>query len=690
MPSGIAVLSQGVGYGVVLGVGAFFALGMMFITWALRRYNNELQTSEVFSTAGRSVKSGLVAAAVISSWTWAATLLQSSAVAYDYGVSGPFWYASGATVQVILFATLAIELKRRAPNAHTFLEAIRARYGGITHGVFIVFGFMTNILVTAMLLTGGSAVIEDLTGMNPVAACFLLPVGVVAYTMFGGIKATFITDWVHTVVILVIIFLFAFTAYSTNEILGSPGAVYDALVAASKRHPVSGNAQGSYLTMQSREGGIFFVINLVGNFGTVYLDNGYWNKAIAASPVHALPGYVMGGLTWFAIPWLCATTMGLAALALENNPVFPTYPLRMAPEDVTAGLVLPNAAVALLGKGGAAATLVLIFMAVTSAMSAELIAVSSIWTYDIYNTYINPKAHGKNLIYMSHVSCAVFALIMAAFSTGLYYAGIGMGYIYLMMGCIIGGGVLPAALTLLWSGQSWAAATFSPIIALACALIGWLVQAKTQYGNLSVASTGSNYPMLVGNVVALLTPVVTIPILSLVFRTEKYDWQSMKDIRRPDDSDLTAAAHMDPELLPGGAHGETAQALAAEEAEQKHLLRASKIARTLTVCLALCFLILWPMPMYGSGYIFSKKFFTGWVVVAIIWLFVTAACVGIYPVFEGRKTIIRTFKSMYLDATGKKHPVTHGRATIAETAVVEEKMEEKKERDAEAAIRDSD
>ncbi|KAI4818587.1 Na+/solute symporter [Aureobasidium sp. EXF-8846] len=668
----IAVLSQAVGYGVVLGVGALFALGMMLTTWVLRRYNNELQTSEVFSTAGRSVKSGLVAAAVVSSWTWAATLLQSSAVAYNYGVSGPFWYASGATVQVILFATLAIELKRKAPNAHTFLEAIRARYGGITHCVFIVFGLMTNVLVTAMLLTGGSAVIKDLTGMNPVAACFLLPVGVVAYTMFGGIKATFITDWVHTVVILIIIFLFAFTAYSTNEILGSPSAVYDALLAASARHPVEGNAEGSYLTMKSREGGIFFVINLVGNFGTVYLDNGYWNKAIAASP----------------IPWLCATTMGLAALALENNPVFPTYPLRMAAEDVTAGLVLPNAAVALLGSGGAAATLVLIFMAVTSAMSAELIAVSSIFTYDIYNTYINPNAHGKNLIYMSHVSCVVYAMIMAAFSTGLYYAGIGMGYIYLMMGCIIGGGVLPAALTLLWSRQSWAAATFSPPIALVCAVIGWLVQAKSQYGNLSVEATGSNYPMLVGNVVALLTPIITVPILSFVFSSGEYDWQSMKQIRRPDDSDLTAAAHVAPELLPGGAHGETAQALAAEEAEQKHLARASKIARTLTVCLILCFLILWPMPMYGSGYIFSKKFFTGWVVVGFIWLFVTAMCVGIYPVFEGRKTIFRTFKSMWLDVTGKKHPVTHGRATVAETAAAEQKMEDKeKDRDAEAAIR---
>lgn len=267
-------LNKATGYGVVIGLGFLFAFGMMLTTFVLRRYNNELQTSEVFSTAGRTVKSGLVSSAVVSSWTWAATLLQSSSVAYKYGVSGPFWYASGATVQVILFATLAIELKRKAPNAHTFLEAIRARYGAATHAVFIIFGLMTNILVTAMLLTGGSAVVTSLTGVPTAAACFLLPIGVVLYTMFGGIKATFLTDYVHTVMILVIIFLFSFTAYATSDVLGSPGAVYDALVAAAKRHPVAGNADGSYLTMHSKEGAIFFVINIVGNFGTVFCDNG--------------------------------------------------------------------------------------------------------------------------------------------------------------------------------------------------------------------------------------------------------------------------------------------------------------------------------------------------------------------------------------------------------------------------------
>ena len=271
-----------------------------------------------------------------------------------------------------------------------------------------------------MLLTGGSAVVTSLTGVPTAAACYLLPIGVVLYTLFGGIKATFLTDYVHTFILLIIILIFAFTAYATNVDLGSPGKVYDLLMEAAANHPVEGNAEGSYLTMRSQEGAIFFVINIVGNFGTVFLDNGYYNKAIAASPVHALPGYVLGGLSWFAIPWLTATTMGLSCLALERYPSFPTYPNRMPDADVTAGLVLPNAAVALLGQGGAAATLLLVFMAVTSASSAEFIAVSSIFTYDIYQTYFNPKASGRRLIYTSHMSVIIYAILLASFSTALY------------------------------------------------------------------------------------------------------------------------------------------------------------------------------------------------------------------------------------------------------------------------------
>lgn len=75
-------------------------------------------------------------------------------------------------------------------------------------------------------------------------------------------------DIVHTVILVIIIFIFAFSAYATNVSLGSPGRVYDLLVEAGITHPVDVNAKGSYLTMRSKEGAIFFVINIVGNFGS--------------------------------------------------------------------------------------------------------------------------------------------------------------------------------------------------------------------------------------------------------------------------------------------------------------------------------------------------------------------------------------------------------------------------------------
>lgn len=113
-----------------------------------------------------------------------------------------------------------------------------------------------------MLLAGGGATVNSLTGIHPVAAIFLLPLGVTLYTLIGGLKATLLTDYLHTLMMLAIILLFAFTAYAASDVVGSPGKMYDLLVEASTSHPVAGNEGGSYLTMRSDGGIKFFVINI--------------------------------------------------------------------------------------------------------------------------------------------------------------------------------------------------------------------------------------------------------------------------------------------------------------------------------------------------------------------------------------------------------------------------------------------
>jgi Na+/proline symporter len=141
--------------------------------------------------------------------------------------------------------------------------------------------------------------------------------------------------------------------------------------------------------MKSLDGAIFFIINIIGNFGALFLDNGYYNKAIATSPNSAVHGYILGGLAWFAVPFLTGTTIGLAAIVLENNPAFPTYPNLLSSADITADLTLPAAAIALLGKTGAIASFIMVFIACTSTMSSQLISVGSIITYDVYRYYFN-------------------------------------------------------------------------------------------------------------------------------------------------------------------------------------------------------------------------------------------------------------------------------------------------------------
>ncbi|KAG8884150.1 hypothetical protein FRB97_005133 [Tulasnella sp. 331] len=544
------VLPQGAGYGVVIGIGLFFSGIMLCLTFIQKRYTAfSPSNAEEFTSASRSVKPGLIAAGIVSAWTWAATLLQSSAVAYRYGISGPYWYAAGATVQVLLFAQLAAKLKLNAPNAHTFLEIIDVRFGRVGHGVFLFFGLATNFLVSSMLTLGGSATVTDLTGMNTIAACFLIPIGVSVYVVVGGMRATLLCDYTHTTVLFIIIMLFTFTVYGTSNKIGSPKAMHDLLAKLVDTAPVADNAGGSYLTMRSTGGIIFGVINLVGNFATVFLDQAYWQRSIASQPASSVKAFLLGGLAWFPIPFLLATTLGLAARALTGDPSMKV----LSDADVSAGLPAPAAAAALLGKGGAAAMLVLLFLAVTSATSAELIAVSSILTYDVYKRYFNPEATEKQILYVSHMMIIAYALFMGVAGTIFFYIGISMGWLYvsqsenllivwvltehmlkLFMGTVLGSAVVPVALAITWRKTNPTGCIAGAIGGFAAGLIAWLVATSALNGGvLNATTTGGNYPMLAGNVASIGVGGVIAIVWTLVWPDNDFTWERTRAINSP-------------------------------------------------------------------------------------------------------------------------------------------------------------
>ncbi|KAI8894657.1 urea transporter [Globomyces pollinis-pini] len=650
----MSILPEYVGYVVVLGFGLLFAVLITLLTSAESRYLGEqVESAENFTSGNRSIKTGLTAAAIVSAWTWAATLLQSSTVAYRYGVSGPFWYAAGATIQVLLFAILAIQIKCKAPNAHTFLEIIRIRYGNGTHLVFLFFGLLTNAIVTAMLLLGGSAVVHSLTGMNITAACFLIPIGVVLYTMHGGLKATFLSDYIHTVIIFGIILTFGFTVYASNSLIGSPSKMFDLLTTASKSHPIEGNNSGNYLTMSSSGGLIFGIINVVGNFGTVFVDQAYWQRAIAARPSSTVKAYLIGGLCWFTIPFFLATTLGLASVALETNEMFPSFPNRMTDSEVNSGLTAPFAAVALLGQSGATIILILIFMAVTSAASAELTAVSSIITFDVYRSYFKPNATGKDIVFMSHVTIGVFGVVMGVLAVILNAIGISLGYLYELMGTLISSAVFPIALTLTWNKQSKAGAVCGTTLGCVLGIVSWLAVTQLQYGVINLETTFGDYPMLTGNLVSLFSGGIITVVVSLL-KPDDFDWKEFDKLDQISDDNTESAI---------------------EKTDPEELEAARKFAYYASISLTVILLIVWPIPMYISGYVFSSAFFTCWIIFGMLWTVIAAVTIVFYPLIESREAIKGVLVGLGNDLTGKKlvesKPDGSGKGAASTTTIFE-------------------
>lgn len=177
--------------------------------------------------------------------------------------------------------------------------------------------------------------------------------------------------------------------------------------------------------------------------------------------------------------------------------------------------------------------------AVTSAGSSELIAVSSLCTYDIYRTYMNPDASGERILSVSRAVVLGFGCFMGLFAVILNKAGVSLGWMYLAMGVLIGSAVLPIAFMLLWRKANAVGAIVGTITGCILGIVTWLSVASIEYGRVNLDTTGRNAPMLAGNLVSILTGGAIHALCSLLW-PQNYTWDTTRQITmvEKEESDL--------------------------------------------------------------------------------------------------------------------------------------------------------
>lgn len=319
----------------------------------------------------------------------------------------------------------------------------------------------------------------------------------------------------------------------------------------------------------------------------------------------------MGGLSWFAIPFTLATSLGLASLALS---------LPITPDEASRGLVPPAVATHLMGKGGSVLILVMLFMAVTSTGAAEQIAVSSLVAYDIWVPIRRRMGHnptGKEIIMVSRVAIVLFGLLMGVLGIALNAINnINLSWVYLGMGVIIGSAVAPVAFCVCWDKCSAVGAVSGAIGGLVLAVSSWLGYASTFEGGISIRSTGRDEVMVVGNLVAILSSAAICAVVSCI-RPDNCDWSATKAIALVDE-DVNA------ELTPE---------------DEAAIDRAMKMITFWGIGLALVLVVAWPLLTLPAG-VFSKGYFTFWVVLSIVWGLLATGAMLLLPVWESRSSIL--------------------------------------------------
>lgn len=484
----------------------------------------------------------------------------------------------------------------------------------------------------------------------------------------GGLKATFLTDYLHTTIALILLLYFSI-AVLTNEHIGGLTGLYEKAKAAEVN--IVGNYQGSLLTMKSRPckslhnvplfakvtnriAVLFGIVLKFGNLALVLMDTAFWQKSFASEVHSTVPAYGLVSIVILAIPWCTGTIIGLAARAIEHNPIWFNYPNVLTLKQVNSGLVMPYVLRSLLGKGATNGLLVLIFMAITSTVSSSMIAVSSIISLDGYRTYFNPKASDRRTLQVSHWGVVFHGTFMAGFAIMLQYAGatnLWSTYFRPVMACP---GIIPMILTLFWSRQTKAAAILGPLLGLLSGLATWLSLSWYYGGAINITTTQTQLAGLYGAVVSFFSPLFYSVAISLIWPS-KFDWREFLRIDLIEDENSATSSlksktpssevvsdvegvkteHHDEKRIARAAAAHPGSGLqpAQHKAQSKipiedvvhpfdaetirHIKKWLKISIWYFIVNFIVTCILWPLPLYRN-YIFTRSFFDGWVVMALM------------------------------------------------------------------------
>jgi SSS family solute:Na+ symporter len=397
-----------------------FVLG---IGWFLRKY---MKNANAFLEAGRSMPAWVAGLAFISTNLGALEVMGMTGSGMKYGMLTTHFYWIGA-IPAMIFLALFMMPFYYGSKARSVPEFLKLRYDEKTRGLnAILFAIMT-ILASGISMYALAILMENVLGWDFNLSLWVSALIVLGYTYLGGLSSAIYNEVLQFFIIVIGLLPIAFLSLRD---VGGWFALKDKLepiAAAGNFAPdtltttwkYAGEASSNPLGVEWF--GILFGLGFVLSFG-------YWctnflivQRAFAAeSKAAARKVPLIGALPKMFIPFLIIVP-GIIALVLFNGHSadfragFPVDAAGRPIYDYTIIMLLKQYLPAgVLGLGITA--LLASFM---SGMAGNVSAFNTVWTYDIYQSYIRPRtgneeADGKHYLKVGRIATVAGILLSIA------------------------------------------------------------------------------------------------------------------------------------------------------------------------------------------------------------------------------------------------------------------------------------
>ena len=388
-----------------------FVLG---IGVALKRF---MKSSDDFFLSGRSIPAWIAGLAFLSANLGAQEVIGMAASGAKYGIMTCHFYWLGA-IPAMVFVGIFMMPFYYGSRARSVPEYLKLRFDEKTRALNAISFAVMTIFSSGISMYALAKLLELVLGWPFDASIVLSAVIVLVYIFLGGLTSAIYNEVLQF--FLIVLGFLPLVLLGLKDVGGWDGLVQRLNTVAVERGYAAGTWTQSWAHMNSASANPMGVewFGMVMGLGFV-LSFGYWctdflvvQRAMAANSmsaarrtplIAAIPKMLFPGLV--ILPGMIAIAMHVGAgtgglLPVEKDGM-PNYNMAI---PVLLGHFFPSG---LLGLG-----LTALMASFMSGMAGNVTAFNTVWTYDIYQSYIRPGQSDRHYLRMGHIA-TVFGIALS-------------------------------------------------------------------------------------------------------------------------------------------------------------------------------------------------------------------------------------------------------------------------------------